>query len=77
MADIQKNKEGLTHQRFNSTKFGGSWYRTLPKTAKTEKAGARSPKNNASDLALNIEPKLEHKKSYSRFLNQGILIIRD
>lgn len=52
----------------------GSWC-SLPKCK--ENAQRKEGLLSINEAVKNIEPKIDPSKSYSRFLKQGILIVRD
>lgn len=68
--------EKLKEKRLDKTrtKMMGSWC-SLPKCK--ENTSRKEGLMSLNEAAKSIEPKLDPSKSYSRFLKQGILIVRD
>lgn len=80
MADSEekKMKKNIVHERLRSTKMSGSWC-SLAKGKKKDGdiENKKEVRYSANELAKSIEMTNEQKKSFSRFLSQGILVIRD
>lgn len=66
---IRKDEKG-------KTKMVGSWYSTA-KDKTGHKFFGRTELVSPQHLGTNIQPKIDPAQSFSRFLNKGILIVRD